>query len=80
MAQTLKATSLALRLEQYNSPRDYGDFHVLPQEMLELIIQILSDKENIQDLYHILSLNKTFHNTMASALLHLDLSRYCENR
>ncbi len=75
MADALKARHLALRLQQDQAPKEYGDFNSLPQEIFHEVIQNLKqDLGNIKDLRALLLANKSFHMAMASASVHLTLT------
>ncbi len=79
MVEGLKAHHLALRLQQDQSPQEYGDLNALPQEIIHEIIQALvQDQVSFKDLKGVLFANKSFHKAMMSAPINLNLSPYRE--
>ncbi len=77
MVEGLKAHHLALRLQQDQSPQEYGDLNALPQEIIHEIIQALvQDQVSFKDLKGVLFANKSFHKAMMSKPVYLDLSPY----
>ncbi len=75
---TTDGTSLQNQQEEDSQiPGDYGDLKVFPKEILHEIIGFLGHGEgSLKNLKNLLLANKSFHQAMKSAPLHLDLSPY----
>jgi hypothetical protein len=74
IARELGAENLALRLQQYGEMKDYGNFNVLPEEIIKLIVHSVANGATAKEIKNLLLVNKSFKAAMLDAPVSFDFS------